>query len=858
MFTLGGPPPMSSQLGPSVPLGRALRSSLRKHATRPEDGHSEAGAVSHRPAIGSARYEGTTETVVKQAAARSQKVKSCSKENPCTSDAGSGLDVGCDEIAATPSHATAQVVLGAAREQVPRPGPAVSASRKSSEPGVATPVWSPRLSAAAGATVAAETLVSECDTWPSIDASDGPLRVVFEEVHALIALKFDELLSQLGSSNAIMTQQLSALAQQIERPAMEARLIVKCEELRSQFDDSNAALWHQLSALVQHVERSAMGSSAEQRVEEHRLEREQHKTRTHSGRTDLQGTGDDRVDLGSSVVQHEGTQTHEQQGSVQTIFNDGAYASERHCAFPDGEDWSAGSPDAHADIEKTGRSTSSFRRWMISGKTSHLEEKEPTYCDIRGHRLSEESNKSFDDLVSTSHLRTFWIWLGWSPSTPTSLNILNAASILCVMANALFMGVEQEVGMKSALASAPLPRWVYDTQLAFTVLIGIELAARVALYGRTFFSGRDVWWNLFDSILVITAIMEHVIEFLDLSFARILRALRMLRVARLFRLFKPLTALRLMVALVVSSLASVVWIFVFLGMFLYMAAIFFMQALTNHLVQSSFPEPLIDDVREFYSTVAYTMLSLFAAISGGADWLDVAMPLKELGIEYFSIFAMFIAFVTMGLMNIVTSIFVESAKKLYEVDADLVIQEQMSHSKSYANQLKSILASSDVDKSNTVTKKELNMHLGDHRVKAHLAALEIEKSDVLSVFDLLRLDDAEVSVDDLIIALLRLHGNAKAVDMATLIYADKRHAKRLYSYMAYSETQIRDIQDSLTDLRRLCSGQSFSRPGALPRRGDDRACERLAVMSRGLAATPGAPQRETGAEGMAQMGTSRD
>jgi len=364
------------------------------------------------------------------------------------------------------------------------------------------------------------------------------------------------------------------------------------------------------------------------------------------------------------------------------------------------------------------------------------------------------------------------------------------------------------------MAGAPLPLWVSRTQVIFAVLIAVELVARVVMSGRQFVKGPDGSWNLFDVALVMTSVVEHSVEFFDLSFARLLRALRMLRVVRLFRIFQTLTALRLLVALVVSSFSAVVWVFVFLGMFIYMAAIFFMQVLRSHMehcrsdelwvdrMEQCIPDnPWLDEVEQYYSTVGETFISLLAAVSGGVDWLDVASPLREVGLLHLFMFAFFIAFVTLGLLNIITSIFVESAKLLYEVDSDLVIQEQLRQSQSYANQLTRILTSGGTCDANMITRRKLETHLGDKRVKGHLAALGVDKTDVLGVFDLLQVNNAEeVNVDEMIIALLRMQGTAKAVDMATLIYTNKRNTQRLDVHMANLEDKFGRLEDRLRSL----------------------------------------------------------
>merc|ERR1711860_321405 len=128
-----------------------------------------------------------------------------------------------------------------------------------------------------------------------------------------------------------------------------------------------------------------------------------------------------------------------------------------------------------------------------------------------------------------------------------------------------------------------------------------------------------------------------------------------------------------MISSLIHSLISLWWSFLLLLIVLYTFAIAILNGFITYSKNTNVEED--SDLIKFYGSVLKCMLSLFMAISGGMDWADLLEALLVISDVYLPIFIFFIVFVVLGLMNILTAVFCESAMQIAEFDRELVIQD---------------------------------------------------------------------------------------------------------------------------------------------------------------------------------------
>jgi len=166
------------------------------------------------------------------------------------------------------------------------------------------------------------------------------------------------------------------------------------------------------------------------------------------------------------------------------------------------------------------------------------------------------------------------------------------------------------------------------------------------------------------------------------------------------------------------------------------------------------------------------------------------------------------------MLNIITGIFVETAIHSAQNDREEVIQEQIHYEESTLQKLKRFFEDADKDKSGTLTAAEFEALLKDRFVRAHLAALGVEVSEAEGIFKLLDIDaSGSVSIEEFVFGCMRMKGGAKAIDLAALMYENKRIITKLMSFFTFVEFQFetqRSHQDKLTDSLNAAMSRSTS------------------------------------------------
>merc|ERR1712232_1138489 len=102
-------------------------------------------------------------------------------------------------------------------------------------------------------------------------------------------------------------------------------------------------------------------------------------------------------------------------------------------------------------------------------------------------------------------------------------------------------------------------------------------------------------------------------------------------------------------------------------------------------------------IHETFGGIYMTTVCLFSAISGGNDWMGYAELLRHAGEIYFCLFIFYIAFMVVGLLNVVTGIFVDSA--VCARTDDEIVQDYTHNEESTLTELYRIFSTVDRDNS---------------------------------------------------------------------------------------------------------------------------------------------------------------
>lgn len=222
-----------------------------------------------------------------------------------------------------------------------------------------------------------------------------------------------------------------------------------------------------------------------------------------------------------------------------------------------------------------------------------------------------------------------------------------------------------------------------------------------------------------------------------------------------------------MVYSIAGSMKSLIWTLVLMFLLMYVFSVYLTQLIADSAQQD--PEILHVEaaLTRYYGSLPRAIISLYQAMTGGVDWNDLLLPLETFISPWLSLlFVFYIAFAVLAMMNVVTGVFVESALLTAKADRDAQV----------INQVKAILHGNEAEPScETLTWDGFAKRLGEPGVDKYFTAMDIDIADARGLFLLLDTDESgEVDSEEFIQGCLRLRGPAKSIDVATLLYFNKR------------------------------------------------------------------------------------
>eukprot|EP00931_Biecheleriopsis_adriatica_P023182 TRINITY_DN14703_c0_g1_i1.p1 TRINITY_DN14703_c0_g1~~TRINITY_DN14703_c0_g1_i1.p1 ORF type:complete len:240 (-),score=50.09 TRINITY_DN14703_c0_g1_i1:16-684(-) len=182
-------------------------------------------------------------------------------------------------------------------------------------------------------------------------------------------------------------------------------------------------------------------------------------------------------------------------------------------------------------------------------------------------------------------------------------------------------------------------------------------------------------------------------------------------------------------------------------------------------------------------------------MSGGEDWNRMSLPLEVSVSPLMAVlFALYIAFSVMLLMNVITGIFVDSALQTSR-------REQESETALMIDQLFSEL---DQDGDGAISWNEFRIRMSDPTCVKILTRLRIQEEDVQYLFTMLDSDGSgEIDREEFVNGFQYLAGEVSAMDIATLVYS----SKRLFEWW---KVKMDVIEHNFDTLKRLSGSTSAS------------------------------------------------
>jgi hypothetical protein len=186
-------------------------------------------------------------------------------------------------------------------------------------------------------------------------------------------------------------------------------------------------------------------------------------------------------------------------------------------------------------------------------------------------------------------------------------------------------------------------------------------------------------------------------------------------------------------------------------------AIFFTQMVADYATDNEDFGPGMP-LFEYFGSTGDAVNSLYKAITGGADWENMSTPLMThistwLGV----VFALYVAFGALVLLNLVTGVFVDGAMNLNKQDHQFdVLKQARKVFKRY----------DDIDGSGTITPEEFKQEIDTEAMQEMLQLIDVRPTQASELFDILDWDgNGSLSLTEFVTGAMSLKGPAKAIDV---------------------------------------------------------------------------------------------
>lgn len=358
------------------------------------------------------------------------------------------------------------------------------------------------------------------------------------------------------------------------------------------------------------------------------------------------------------------------------------------------------------------------------------------------------------------------------------------------------------------------PEYFTTIERIFCACFSVELMLRIYVSKHRFFcaSRKTLFWNYFDFFVVTAQLTEEGIKVaatsngIDLGRFRLLRILRVLRLVRILRVVRVLhliSELRTIISSILGSFKSLGWTVILLSLIIYIVGVFFINTVTDHLVDKNNSNASLtsgdDSLAYFFGSLARTLMSLWQAMSGGADWDSMAGPLSDVHWVYGACFAAYIAFALLALMNVVTGVFVQTALQNAKEEEDLFLTDQ----------IEKLFEIQDKETKKRITLEEIEARLMNPETAADWKAINVQATEAKYLFDLLDIDESgEIGFEEFLGGCLRLHGTAKSFDLLTVMQETRSLAKNWTSHAEDLERVVEDMRQQVMSANSIALSSS--------------------------------------------------
>merc|ERR1712066_873589 len=128
-------------------------------------------------------------------------------------------------------------------------------------------------------------------------------------------------------------------------------------------------------------------------------------------------------------------------------------------------------------------------------------------------------------------------------------------------------------------------------------------------------------------------------------------------------------------------------------------------------------------------------------------------------------------------------------------ERDLLVEAEKKKQQQYKSKLEELFYLSDLNNDGFISMEDLTLSLKDPMISTYFHALDIATLEVTKLFDLLDSNgDGEVPLEEFLEGCLKIHGQAKNMDIQYLVLENKKSVQKSMEVMNYLEEHFQDIR----------------------------------------------------------------
>jgi len=360
-------------------------------------------------------------------------------------------------------------------------------------------------------------------------------------------------------------------------------------------------------------------------------------------------------------------------------------------------------------------------------------------------------------------------WLRAKAKTVLESDIFQWYVVLVIVVTFIMVIIRVEIEAEK-LRIPPIANGIHNVVNAVYIA---EVLLRLYVYRIEFFTSSDYFYSCVD-LLLTTAVVLQWLDLLkwqiNVGLFRGVRIFRLIATMPIFKRIRFLRGMRSVLSSIGKSLSAFLWssfalcfVIGFVGLLLVATTTEYRK--THDTMDKKMEAQLIENFGSL-SSANYVLLK---SITGGVDWGDVhaILPSDRPG---WYIYFIFIIFSTVAMLNIITSLFVEEARKAGQDEEDSVLEKLREQEEERGVLTRVLTQFVDTDGSGIISFEELDQSLSKPSIREFFELQGLRIQDVGLFFKTVSTMSPVngLQIDAFVDACMKVKGTASSLDVQAL------------------------------------------------------------------------------------------